>query len=195
MIRCTSRLSAAKMTLPREPCSTLPSATPRCIAASSGGIVAKATCRIPTSAIRSCRRRPPSSARTALARCRSSMHRSSLRRSRAPCGRWRRTDALFLLLELELRDAELPFQLVQLAHVDRTHDVHDSELARLARDDGQSVRSLLLHQDVDVDVLLLLATAHLDQPLPTGRIELLPYALDVGARIGEVLVELVAADI
>ena len=75
--------------------------------------------------------------------------------------RSRRTDAAptSSLLELQLRNAELPFQLVELAHVDRAHDVHDRELARLARDDRQAVGALLLDENVDVDVLLFLAAA------------------------------------
>src|SRR5262245_6347637 len=71
--------------------------------------------------------------------------------------------ASLLLFELQLRDAELTFELVELAHVDRAHDVDDRELARLAGDDGEAVDALLIDEHVNVHVLLLFAAANLDQ--------------------------------
>src|SRR5215472_5854911 len=68
--------------------------------------------------------------------------------------------------QVELRHAELPFEAVELGEVDRADDVHDGELARLARDDGEPVGDAAIDRDVDVDVGAVPGAIGLEKPLP-----------------------------
>ena len=48
--------------------------------------------------------------------------------------------------------AEVAFQVVQLLEIDAAHDVDDGELARLARDDGETPRPVAEHEYIHVGV-------------------------------------------
>ena len=98
-------------------------------------------------------------------------------------------------IEVELRHAELTLQFVQLFKIDRPHDVHDSELPRFARYDGETYGLVFVHHDVDIDVGVRSLAVGFHQAIPTGRRKLLPYRIDIFLTICGVLVKCVASDI
>ena len=76
-------------------------------------------------------------------------------------------------------------------HVERTDDVHDRELARLARHHGDAANLVVLRRDEDVDVFALLVIAHLRQRAPAFAVELRAHLVEVSLRIRTVFGELV----
>src|SRR6266576_7234172 len=72
---------------------------------------------------------------------------------------------LFLVVAVDVRDAELALQAGQLLDVDRADDVYDGELLWFCRDDQKSGDGIAAAVDVDVHVFLR-AAGHLHDLLP-----------------------------
>src|SRR5437868_7520026 len=97
--------------------------------------------------------------------------------------------------DVEVGNAELALERVQLLEVDVADDVHDREFSRFARDDAEAHGLAVVEHYEYVDIGVFLVALRLDDAAPARTAELPSHGLDLCLRIREVLVERVAAHV